>query len=491
MKNLARSLLFGFLAVAVVGVTSTAFADSPSERAIAALKKIDNKPDTITVITIPLLVKAIQSKSAELEQEVGIKLDFIEKGVLTIHSDIMREKVAKLGSFDIISYIPMWTGDFAAAEVAYPLDDWVAKYDPDIGGYMGNSADHAKFAGKVYGLMADGDAHTYIMRKDVIEHPEERAAFKAKYGREPGCPTTWDEHMELISFFHRKPGEKLMGQPVEEEFYGTVEARVRGRNYVNWMHRFLSKGKLYFDDEMNPQINSPEGIKATEEFLAAYKHMDPATTGWDSAQLLPHYGGGRAFNTIHFAGTANFAESPQKAVTRGKNIYCVMPGTVVEGKLIQRTNNAGAFAYGVNNFSKHKEVAYLVAQWLASPKIGTEIIEHRASFFEPVRKIHFEPAPNGFRKQMEEHYNPRFVAAHEKQILITAPLVSLPGSNEYHDRLDIRLHEVLLGRLTPAEAMEKAAEDWDEVTDDEDRDSQIKFWSEQKKLFPKVDSPSG
>jgi hypothetical protein len=82
MKSLARSLLFGFLALAFVGTTSAAFADSPSERAIAALKKIDNKPDKLTVILIPLLVKAIQSKSAELEQETGIKLDFIEKGVI-------------------------------------------------------------------------------------------------------------------------------------------------------------------------------------------------------------------------------------------------------------------------------------------------------------------------------------------------------------------------------------------------------------------------
>ena len=488
MRSLARSLFFSLLALAFVGTTA-AYADSPSERAIAALKKIPNKPDTITVITIPLLVKAIQSKSAELEKEVGIKLRFIEKGVLTIHSDIMREKVAKLGSFDVISYIPMWTGDFAAAEVAHPLDAWVAKYDPDLEGYMGNSADHAKFAGKVYALMADGDAHTYIMRKDVIEHPGERAAFKAKYGRDPGCPNTWDEHQQLISFFHRKAGEKLMGEVLKEEFFGTVEARVRGRNYVNWMHRFLSKGKLYFDDKMNPLIDSPEGIKATEEFLAAYKHMDPAATGWDSAQLLPHYGGGRAFNTIHFAGTANFAESPKKAITRGKNVYCVMPGTVVDGRLIQRTNNAGAFAYGVNAFSKHREVAYLVGQWLASPRVGTQIIQHRASFFEPVRKVHFEQ--DGYRKEMEEHYSPLFVASHEKQILITAPLVSLPGSNEYHDQLDIRLHEVLLGRLTPAQAMKKAAEAWDEVTDDEDRDSQIKYWAEQKKLFPKVDTPSG
>ena len=488
MKRLAQSLLLSAAAVFLVGTTA-AFAGghTPSERAVAALNKIQNKPDEITIITIPLLTKAMSSKSGELEAAVGIKLNFIEKGILILHADIMRENVSKIGAFDIISYVPMWTGDFAASGVAMPLDDFVAKYDPDIDGYMGNSADHARFAGKVYGMLADGDAHTYIMRKDIVEHPGERAAFKAKFGRELGCPDTWEEHQQMISFFHRKPGEKLMGQTLEEEFFGTVEARVRGRNYVNWMHRFLSKGKLYFDDQMNPLINSPEGIKATEEFLAAYKEMHPAATGWDSAQLLPHYGGGKAFNTIHFAGTANFAEHPTKSKTRGKNIYCVMPGSMVGGKLIRRTNNAGAFAYGVNSFGQHKEVAYLVAQWLASPKIGSEIILHRSSFYEPVRKIHFEKS--GWRDQMEEHYNPSFVASHEKQILITAPLVSLPGSNEYHDRLDIRLHEVLLGRLTPAEAMEKAAEGWDEVTDDEDRDLQIKYWAEQKKLFPTVDSP--
>ena len=67
MRSLARSLFFGFLVFAFVGATA-AVADSPSERAIAALKKIPNKPDTITVITIPLLVKAVQSKSAEREK---------------------------------------------------------------------------------------------------------------------------------------------------------------------------------------------------------------------------------------------------------------------------------------------------------------------------------------------------------------------------------------------------------------------------------------
>ena len=233
---------------------------------------------------------------------------------------------------------------------------------------------------------------------------------------------------------------------------------------------------------MKPLINSPEGVEATKDFLAAYKHMHPAATGWDSAQLLPHYGGGRAFSTIHFAGTAGFAEHPKKSKTRGKNTYCLMPGTVVGGKLIRRTNNAGAFAYGVNAFAKHKAVAYLVSQWLSSPKIGAETILHRRSFFEPVRTVHFDPA--GYRPAMNKHYDPGLVDTHEKQILITAPLVSLPGSNEYHDRLDIRLHEVLLGRLSPEEAMKKAAADWEETTDDEGRDSQIKYWAEQKKLFP-------
>lgn len=490
MRRKVTPLVAAFVAMLAFGppFVSPLSADTPSERAIKALNSIERpKQMTVSVILIPLLTKAIESVAPKLEKRTGIQLQFIEKGVLTLHDDIMREKVSKLGSFDIAGYIPMWIGDLVAAELILPMDGWIKKYDPELGGYASTMVEHSKFGGRTYGLLADGDAHIYIMRRDVVEHPAERAAFRAKYRRDPGCPKTWKEHLELISFFHRQKGEKLMGKVLDDPFYGTVEARVRGRNYVNWVHRFLSKGKLYFDDQMRPLINSPEGVEATREFLEVYKYMNPAATGWDSAQLLPHYGGAHAFSTIHFAGTVKFAEHPERAKTRGKNVYCVMPGTMVGGRLIQRTNNAGAFAYGVNRYSKYPEVAYLVSQWLASPEIGTEIILHRASFFEPVRRDHFDPKKT--RPAMEHLYDPGFIAVHEKQLQITAPLVTLPGGNEYHDKLDIRLHETLLGRLTPEEAMKRAAEDWERITEDEGRARQVKAWAEQKKLFPKVDAP--
>lgn len=78
---------------------------------------------------------------------------------------------------------------------------------------------------------------------------------------------------------------------------------------------------------------------------------------------------------------------------------------------------------------------------------------------------------------MEKHCSPGFVEAHEKQLQITAPLITLPGSNEYHDKLDIGLHEVLPGRLTPEEAMKKAAEAGEEITEGEGRERQIKAWA--------------
>ena len=485
-----RTRLFGSILAAAFALAPLASYAAPgaAERAIQALNSMKRPRDMkVTVILIPLLTKAVQDAGADLQKQTGIKLEFIEKGVLTIHDDIMREKVSKLGAFDVILGIPMWTGNFAAAGLILPMDDWAKKYDPELGDYMANTTEHAMFGGKLYGLMADGDAHTYYMRRDVVEHPEEKAAFRAKHGRDPGCPNTWQEHLDLISFFHRKKGQKLMGAVLDKDFDGTVEARVRGRNFLNWFVRYHSKGVLPFDDKMKPLLNTPQGVQATKEFAEVYKYMSPAATGWDSAQLLPHYGLGNAFSTIHFGGTAKFIEHPEKSKVRGKNMYCQMPGSVVDGRLIRRTNNAGAFAYYVNRYSKNPNVAYLVSQWLASPEIGTKITMHRASFFEPVRKSQFDP--NRYRKDMEATYHPGFVATQEKQLQIVAPLVSLPGSNEYHDKLDIRLHEVLLGRLSPEEAMKKASEAWEQVTDDEGRASQIKAWAAQKKLFPKVDSP--
>ena len=47
-------------------------------------------------------------------------------------------------------------------------------------------------------------------RKDWFEDPAEKAAFKAKYGRELAVPETWEEFQDVAEFFQR-PDEKRYG----------------------------------------------------------------------------------------------------------------------------------------------------------------------------------------------------------------------------------------------------------------------------------------
>ena len=45
-------------------------------------------------------------------------------------------------------------------------------------------------------------------------HPAEKAAFKAKYGKDLMPPETWNDWLQIGEFFTRKKGEKLAGKEI-------------------------------------------------------------------------------------------------------------------------------------------------------------------------------------------------------------------------------------------------------------------------------------
>jgi len=57
-----------------------------------------------------------------------------------------------------------------------------------------------------YQVPIDGDRHYLQYRKDLLEDPGYRAAFKKQTGRDLGVPKTWPELQEIARFFN---GRKL------------------------------------------------------------------------------------------------------------------------------------------------------------------------------------------------------------------------------------------------------------------------------------------
>lgn len=103
---------------------------------------------------------------------------------------------------------------------------------------------------RIAAIPADGDIALFCLRRDLLENPAERAAFRKAYGRDLAIPKTWQEYEQLVSFFHR-PAQGL---------YGTAEERDQPGGWMYWLPRYFAQAAPYqrlFDDTMHPLIDSP------------------------------------------------------------------------------------------------------------------------------------------------------------------------------------------------------------------------------------------
>ena len=119
-------------------------------------------------------------------EKVGINIEITEVPFEGVYEKEKTEFIAETGAFDVVTFYPAYIGDFAGNGYLEPLDDYMKKdpaavWDPNAKDVLAPFWEmYCKFGGKVYALPIDGDVHMLMYRKDLIAHPDEKAAFKEK-----------------------------------------------------------------------------------------------------------------------------------------------------------------------------------------------------------------------------------------------------------------------------------------------------------------------
>lgn len=457
--------------------------NTPEERAIngakAYMKAHGLKTLTLNVLINPLHSEAIRHVSPAFENATGIKLNVIAIGYTEIPTKMMAEAVAKTGAYDVIMHHADAIPDGAESGLLHPFDEWMKKYGPDMDGFL-KFADMGKYGGKVYGFEGDGSALALYMRKDLIDDPKERKNFRAKYGYELGCPETWEQYRDIAEFFTRDTdGDGKI------DLYGAVDYRARKFASKWWLERFLTMGKLPFDENMKPLITGPEGIKATEQFVEIGKFMPQDALGWGTAQLYPFWISGKVASFIGQGSAISYARNPErKPNLRDKTLTCLCPGSRAGGRLIRRSVHWSGPFFLVSNYASHPELAYAFSQWITSPEISTQYVAFPRGVSKPYRKNHATDPT------IINTYGENFLDVHMKNLQILAPAIHLVGHEEYMDALDVNLLAIIVeGKITPKEAMERTAAAWEKTTDDIGRKKQIQAWRAQIPLYPTIDVP--
>jgi multiple sugar transport system substrate-binding protein len=326
--------------------------------------------------------------------------------------------------------------------------------------------------GQVVAIPADFDTTMLFLRRDLLEDPTERAAFRARFGRELAAPRTWKEYDELVRWFHRP----------QEGFYGCCEARDPNTAWMYWMPRYISgalPNQWLFDERMRPLIASPAGIAATEHFLATVPCSPPGIleNGRDFTYTLPFLVRGKAFATILTLATAKIAQRDDSAV-KGRLMATPIPGTLVGDRLVRRPT----FIYGNNlvvpRSSPNKLLALLYALWVTDPENSLRSVTANG-IADPYRYHHLRD------ESVRAVYTPEAVDVLERSLPDLAPSgTGLPGDSQYLSALNGALIEAASGRTSAREAMQRTARQWDLITDRIGRSAQMASWKGVRRLYP-------
>ena len=476
-----------FAAMGVVWSVAPGYAaiipgSTPEERAIngakAYMKEKGLKNLTMNVLINTLQARALRHVGPEFEKATGIKLKLIEMGYTDMTQKVLAEAIAKSGAYHVIMHFADSIPDGVESGVLIPFEPFIERYKPDVEGFL-KFIDMAKYKGKTYAFPGDGSAFGLWARKDLLENPKEKANYKAKYGYELGCPETWERLRDIAEFFTRDTnGDGKI------DLYGYHGYRARNFASKWWLQRFLSMGKLPFDENMNPLIDGPEGVQATKQFVAVHKFMHPDVLGWGTAQHYPFWGSGKVATFLAWGSAMSYARNPaRKPPMRDKVMACMIPGSRFSGRLIRWSVHVNGPLWMVSRYAPHPELAYTLAQWISSPKSSAKFVAFPRGVSKPYRKTH------GADPGIQNTYGKSFLEVNEKHLQTLTPTIHLVAFQEYMDALDTRVLDVILGKTSAEEAMKRAKADWNRITNDVGRNNQIEAWKTQIPLYPKIDVP--
>ena len=312
----------------ILCMASPAVAQDPvADRAVAAAKEYVKakglKDPKLTILLSSLYNNSFPDFAKKWEELTGVKFEIVPLGYTDIPAKIMQESVSKTGVYDIFNDFPYTMPDAAGAKVIIPLDDLAKKYQPDFSGIADGLKFQQYYDGKLYVMVNDGDHLLFVLRKDLMENPQASAEYKAKTGKDLGCPDTVAEWAQQAAFFQTKEGDTRWGIKFEKGLSGGL-----GYRSVNFSYRHFPlymKG-LLFDKDMNPRITTPDGIQAIKDFAAAVEYMPKDIQGWGTPQIYPYWGSGLAYSAVSFPSIYGFGESNPNSVVKGKQLACLIPG---------------------------------------------------------------------------------------------------------------------------------------------------------------------
>jgi len=307
--------------------------------------------------------KYLQQLVNDYTKETGVTVKVHEIPWPQFQQKVFVSLSAHQDTYDIIVGDSQWLGRASENGHYVELTDWMKEkldldsfYAPALEGY----GEYPKGSKKYWAVPCEADATGFCYRKDLFEDPNEKAAFKAKYGRDLAVPKTWQELYEIAEFFNR-PDRNLYGVAL---FLGKAyDSVTMGFQQVMWCY-----GGSYGDPQtfqVEGLLNGPESVTALDFYSRLARFTPPGSLDFYFERCLAAYQNGLVAMAMNyfafFPGLTNQETNPRFYDKTG---YFVSPAGP-KGHFV----SLGGQGMSISAYSKQQEQAKQFLEWFAKEEV--------------------------------------------------------------------------------------------------------------------------
>ena len=449
----------------------------------------------ITVLTFdgPQVAEPLQRHAPEFKDLTGAQVDVVTVPFADLYGKILTDQATATYSYDAFVFAPQWMVDFATAGyledlTPYVQNDAAIQWD-DIAPFFRNFS--ATYEGKIFLIPLDGDFHMVYYRTDVL----------AEAGLEP--PKTWDDYLAVAAATN---GMDMNGDG--EGDYGSCISKARSQQSWQWFPSFASpfiqslgtsQGAFFDTTTFKPLVNNEGFIKALNIYRETNKYGPPNEQALGVGDTRTLFVAGRCALSLDWGDIGSLAVDPTQSVVQDKVGAVITPGSteVIDretGKLMPCTpelcpyaidgvNHApvasfGGWSAGVSSgiSQEKKDAAYAFFSYVSQPAQSNVDVTIGKTGFNPYRLSQFQDLTPWLAAGFSEKAANDYLGAIEASLNNPNMVLDLrvPQNQRYQQVVtDPILSQFLAGEYTAEEAAQAISDQWEEITNEIGRDSQL------------------
>jgi len=468
--------------------------------------QVDFKGITIRALEDAGAGRILEWYAPLLEKECGVKILRTEMvDFPKLREKAMGDLLSGKPSWQLIQIRPAYLADFVRTGKIECLDPYFNEYDQDqVKAYLNDVMPayrefYMKFKDKYYAIPFDGDVHVFNYRISYFNNPKYKEEFKKEYGKELKPPETWDDYILLCKFFKKV---------LPKDMYPTMWWILAPDGAAFYFDIAASYGVKYFSEDMEHALwPRDKAIAAMKKMVETVPYCPPGVASFGFPETVDYWLAGKVVMQDWFIDINEWGQMGTPKV-KGDVANSLLPGyrDPKTGKVTHRAMMPynRFFIIPKDLPKKVKEAAFYVAYHISRPEYAMHSCADVYCGMDPYLKslysdeaasCYLTPNPlRGVAPDWPENV-PLFTSFAETRkhldtglasVKVGFPEICWPGSTRYTLALAKWVSKAMARVVTPEEAINNAAKEWEKIRDDLGRKEQQKFYADFVKKCKKL-----